>query len=190
MEVIDNQDESWVRDSILAHVRGTGDWIMNDKRDERHHLSQAPHLQTNQLIGLPAGDAIGTTYTSRSSLATGGRRVNAIPISSPWIVTYTQLDYVIHRIARILARDHQATIHMTVIHPKLDIEKSVGSLKHLQEIKARTPWGGSERKVLHEAIGFAERSGEVLFYGRIFPESVVEDFTWTSEVSGLSSLIR
>jgi hypothetical protein len=75
---------------------------------------------------------------------------------------------------------------MSVIEPRVinghHFERSTKSTDHLPILKARATWGGAERKLLNEAQLFAHSSGEVLFYGRIFGDSVKEDFIWTTQV--------
>ncbi|KAI9639354.1 uncharacterized protein MKK02DRAFT_39654 [Dioszegia hungarica] len=161
----DPENDTWTSDSILDHVRGPGDWLFHDRKKTR---SRAPHERDD----TPSDTAPATPKTNR-------------PYESPWIVTHGDLDYTIHRVVRLLARDYNARIHMSVIEPRVinghHFERSTKSTDHLPILKARAPWGGAERKLLNEAQLFAHSSGEVLFYGRIFGHSVKEDFIWTTQ---------
>jgi hypothetical protein len=103
---------------------------------------------------------------------------------SPWIVTHGNLEWAIHRITRLLTRGTAPTVHLTVIKLDTDsLEYYTKSESHLELLKANQAWGTAERQTLAEAVRFAKNSKEVLFYGRIFPESCEATYTWTRNVS-------
>lgn len=171
--------DTWVRYSVLEHVRGPGDWLFNKRaiRDAPPHLAKpARPLRcartggNNQDLLLDFGD--------------DNEEKKEDTTSSPWIVTHGKLDWVIHRIIKLLSRDYGARYHMTVIHIGEDtVERRTQSADHLKLLKQHAKWGQAERKLVNEAYNFAKRSEEVLFYGRIFGGSVKEDFLWSNDVS-------
>lgn len=206
-------DLEWVRRNVNRNVQIDIPEPPHSRRYSSRQLALQPHRHaiarengrsatpatTASLMDIDDLDELCTIDDDAVSMATvpsdATLRTEVVPSSmvaeadeddtpSPWIVTHGNLDWTIHRITRLLGRGKTRTVRMTIIRTEeIGIEHFTPSAAHLSILKANQAWGTAERQTLTEAVRFANTSGEVFFYGRIFPESCEETYEWTAEVS-------
>jgi hypothetical protein len=105
---------------------------------------------------------------------------------TPWISTTGCLRWVVWEVARRLAIDPKATVHMTVVDKRLT-SPSICT-KALHRVRAcqdgvKEDVDLQEKRRMEQAMDKIRGSGEELWYGRIFGEAIEKDLIWTASVS-------
>lgn len=99
-----------------------------------------------------------------------------------WIHAYRDLAASIHHIEDILIRNPAATVHLTVLR------RVTGGLESWTEIAPhllKALHRRDDRRLktaIQKAIDAARLGGDHMFYGRIFPSTIVEELVWTRTV--------
>jgi hypothetical protein len=116
-------------------------------------------------------------------------RLEALNIAneqSPWITTNGSLSWATFEVCRRLAKDPSSTVHMTVIRRPTggaEIRSKTETVLsgYVDDLVSKQEWRAVE--VVTKAKVRAREAGEVLWYGRIFPNSILYDTVWTSQLS-------
>lgn len=184
---------AWIQQSMIDHLKGDLCWVGQPVVID-YPRTYPPHLSSHQQTGSISDDASpAPTQATMGSLidfdmnldgpdGSGSDMTDEViyPDESPWIVSHANLRWVIHRITRLLHRNPNRGIMMSVISLQ---GAYTHSAPHLDMLRRNQPWGSAERQTLTETLRFARQSQEVLVYGRIEPSNCLMAYEWTIDVS-------
>lgn len=171
--------------SAVAGLRGDRDWA------EGSYMRQIIVDHVNNRTPVTRLSSTPGANTEGRGRGRGGRthqhrpRLRLEVDQSPWISTTGDLNWAIWYIARLLSRN-RGHVHLSIINNTRRSWVS-GELRISPFLnRPRAEWDnlpsvGRERYL--RARSSAARAREVLFYGRIFGESVLADMTFTHHVS-------
>lgn len=153
------------------HLRWTGESATSGyfgRQDGFKGLGPEAYEKAARAAGLDRPNWESQGYLWRSMDAHRWPDQGCVPEDSPWISATTNLEWAIWRTANILTSS--STVYMTFIKPTTE-----------RYSLPKPPYNNS--KAARSLKKLTKGNSEVLFYGRIFAESIVARVKWTRTVS-------